>query len=128
MGALSKKLRSVEGGGLMFRCPGCNEPHMVRVGEGPSPRWLYNNDPERPTFAPSILVRGIAAPDGTEMTEAEEAEYDAILAKGGVEAAFASRFGTCCHSFVEEGRIKFLGDCTHALVSQTVDLPDWPET
>lgn len=32
-----------------------------------------------------------------------------------------------CHSFVTEGRIQFLGDCTHALANQTVDLPDWTE-
>ncbi len=29
-----------------------------------------------------------------------------------------------CHSFVREGRIEFLGDCTHALAGQTVDLPE----
>lgn len=28
-----------------------------------------------------------------------------------------------CHSFVREGRIEFLSDCTHALAAQTVDLP-----
>ena len=31
-----------------------------------------------------------------------------------------------CHTFVTDGRIQFLGDCTHALAGQTVDLPDWP--
>lgn len=35
--------------------------------------------------------------------------------------------GTVCHSFVRDGRIEFLGDCTHALAGQTVDLPDVPE-
>ena len=29
-----------------------------------------------------------------------------------------------CHSFVREGKIEFLGDCTHALKGQTVDLND----
>ena len=28
-----------------------------------------------------------------------------------------------CHSFVENGRIRFLSDCTHELAGQTVDLP-----
>ena len=35
-----------------------------------------------------------------------------------------------CHSFVRAGRIEFLGDCTHKLVGQTVDLPTtdtWPD-
>lgn len=30
-----------------------------------------------------------------------------------------------CHSFVTDGRIQFLGDCTHALAGRTVDLPEW---
>lgn len=29
-----------------------------------------------------------------------------------------------CHSFIRDGRIEFLSDCTHALAGQTVDLPD----
>lgn len=29
-----------------------------------------------------------------------------------------------CHSFVRNGRIEYLGDCTHHLKGQTVDLPD----
>lgn len=31
-----------------------------------------------------------------------------------------------CHSFVRDGQIQFLGDCTHALANQTVPLPEWP--
>jgi hypothetical protein len=31
-----------------------------------------------------------------------------------------------CHSFVTDGKIQFLSDCTHALAGQTVALPDWP--
>ncbi len=30
-----------------------------------------------------------------------------------------------CHSFVTDGKIKFLEDCWHPLKGQTVDLPDW---
>ena len=33
--------------------------------------------------------------------------------------------GSCCHSFVTDGRIQFLADCWHPLAGQTVDLPDW---
>lgn len=29
-----------------------------------------------------------------------------------------------CHSFVEDGKIRFLSDCAHALAGKTVDLPD----
>lgn len=31
-----------------------------------------------------------------------------------------------CHSFVTDGSIQFLGDCTHALAGITVPIPDWP--
>jgi len=30
-----------------------------------------------------------------------------------------------CHSFVTDGRIQFLSDCTHKLVGQTVEIPEW---
>lgn len=30
-----------------------------------------------------------------------------------------------CHSFVADGRIQFLADCTHGMAGQTVDIPDW---
>ena len=30
-----------------------------------------------------------------------------------------------CHSFVTDGRIRFLDDCTHKLRGQTVDLPEF---
>ena len=36
--------------------------------------------------------------------------------------------GYLCHSFVRNGRIQFLHDCTHALAGQTVDLPEISET
>lgn len=29
-----------------------------------------------------------------------------------------------CHSFIRDGRIQFLNDCTHELAGQTVDIPD----
>jgi hypothetical protein len=32
-----------------------------------------------------------------------------------------------CHSFVKDGMIQFLGDCFHALASQTIEIPDWEE-
>lgn len=79
----------------IFMCPGCGFPHQPRVaGIGP---WSFNNDIEKPTFSPSILVK---------WTEGEE------------------KIEKVCHSFVTDGQIRFLGDCTHSLVNQTVPLPD----
>lgn len=106
MGKLSAVLRSLEGGRLAFRCPGCDEAHHIQVGEGPGPRWGWNGDVDRPTFTPSVLVTSPANPD----------------AGPGFEEWLTERR---CHSFVTDGRIQFLGDCTHALQGQTVDLPPW---
>lgn len=39
---------------LMFYCPGCKEPHNVRV-EGPH-SWQWNGDMVKPTFNPSVNV------------------------------------------------------------------------
>lgn len=88
--------------------------------------WTFNGDGDHPTFSPSVLVRGIRSPSGADvMTAAEDAEYDDLFKAGGPEAVFNSRFGSRCHSFITDGRIQFLSDCTHALAMQTVDLPDF---
>lgn len=118
MSALSPVLRSVQGGGLMFWCPGCNQCHRVNIGGGPGPRWDWNGDVERPTFTPSILIRqGHYAPgqlpgDGCYCNWEHKDQEEFADLKCGI-----------CHSFVTDGRIQFLGDCTHALAGQTVDLP-----
>ena len=107
MSQLSRKLRSSEGGGLLFWCPGCDGAHRVMIGAGPGPRWGYNGDPDAPTFTPSVLVT-YNGPD------AGKDRGDGRLAPPSV-----------CHSFVRDGKIQFLRDCTHHLAGQTVDLPDF---
>ena len=94
---------------LMFWCPGCDDPHVPIVQrERPErPLWTWNGDRDRPTLTPSILCQsdyGTAAEHGSHPL-------------GGHHV---------CHSFVTDGRIQFLSDCTHALAGQTVDIPDWP--
>jgi hypothetical protein len=32
-----------------------------------------------------------------------------------------------CHSFITDGRIRFLDDCFHQLKGQTVEIPDWED-
>jgi hypothetical protein len=32
-----------------------------------------------------------------------------------------------CHSFITDGFIQFLDDCTHPLAGQTVEIPDMNE-
>lgn len=105
MAKISGILRSAEGGQIVFWCPGCDGAHAVRVkGDWPGPLWGYNGNPEAPTFTPSILVT-----------------YN------GPDAGIDGAPPAICHSFVTDGRIQFLGDCTHALANQTVDIPPLPE-
>lgn len=123
MAAISRKLRRVEGGRLMFWCPGCDGAHQVGVGEGPGPRWGYNGNPEAPTFTPSVLVRsGHHARDHKGKCWCD---YNAERVANGEEPSGFSC--SICHSFVTDGRIQFLTDSTHALAGQTVDLPDFDE-
>ena len=121
MSQLSSKLRDTTDNGLMFCCPGCKSSHRIQHGAGAGPRWGWNGDVERPTFTPSVLVTG------RDFTEAGESAYDAWVAAGFPKPApsFES-LDVGCHSFVTDGRIEFLGDCTHAMAGQTVDLADWP--
>jgi hypothetical protein len=104
MGALSKILRNLEGGRLAFLCPGCDDFHQIQVGTGSGPRWGWNGNADKPTFTPSIKVTYPANPDADE--EFKEWRTERI-----------------CHSFVTDGRIQFLGDCTHHLAGETVDIP-----
>lgn len=119
MSRLSKKLRDANDGGLMFWCCPCDRPHRVGVGEGSGPRWTWNGDAERPTFSPSVLVTWEQwVPPATTLEMAGAIERGEIV---------QSRVPRTCHSFVTDGRIEYLGDCTHALAGQTVDLADWPD-
>lgn len=122
MGLISPILRNSEGGGLHFYCPGCKHAHGIRTGDGAGPRWGWNGNAEKPTFTPSVLVRGIRE----DMDADTQAAYDALGPDQLRGALDDPRFKSVCHSFVVGGRIQFLGDCTHALAGQTVDLPAWP--
>jgi Family of unknown function (DUF6527) len=107
-------------GYVSFQCPGCNDKHCIPV-EGPR-AWGYNGNPDKPTFTPSILVTsGHYVPrhkpgDQCWCTwdKADQADFDDFKC-------------TLCHSFVTDGRIQFLADCTHVLAGQTVDLPGWDD-
>lgn len=99
------KLRKANDGMLIFYCEGCEECHGV------NDRWTFNDDFEKPTFSPSILVRG------TQRLTDEEA--DMIMSGKDIELK-----ALVCHSFVIDGKIQYLSDCTHKLAGQTVELKD----
>lgn len=76
--------------GYRINCPGCRHAHVLPVGDAGDnagrDRWTFNGDIMKPTFSPSLLV-------------------NKDLNSGGPR----------CHSFITDGRINYLDDCTHAL-------------
>lgn len=58
--------------------------------------WAFNGDYHFPTFSPSLLVE-------------TEAEGQPVI----------------CHSFIQDGMIRFLSDCTHREAGKTVALPEF---
>lgn len=99
----AKRVTNHEGGhyGIRFHCPGCKEEHTIPT-KPHDKRWDFNDRFDLPTVSPSILVysHGYLKDDGSVGQTPQ------------------------CHSFVRDGRIQFLGDCTHELAGQTVDLPE----
>lgn len=94
------KAHDAGNGDTAFRCPGCG---LIHVLDG---RWTFNGSYELPTFGPAFDEKGKPSP------------YSLLVhhGPGGKEV---------CHSYIENGRIQFLGDCTHAMKGQAVDLPEW---
>ncbi len=127
MGKLSNKLRSVQCGtgqrALAFYCPACQGYHTVPIDPGPRDHWTWNNDVDKPTFYPSVDVtsghymRSHVPGSSCWCTYNKEHPEEA---EDGFEC---SR----CHSFVKDGMISYLPDCTHALAGQTVPLGDIPD-
>ena len=98
---------------VIFWCPGCEENHGVWT-ETPNDltgsKWKWNGSLDKPTFSPSILVRGTVP--------ITDDEHRRIMAGEKIEPVPKQ-----CHSFVRDGMIEFLSDCTHKLAGQTVPLP-----
>ena len=91
---------------VTIKCPGCGHSHSLPTDWVPEgrveskyntgkPHWQFNGNLAKPTFHPSILAWW------------EDGETKHV-----------------CHSFVANGCIQFLDDCTHALAGKTVDLPE----
>lgn len=86
--------------GYAFDCPGCKSMHYVTVKpykNSVGASWSFNGKLDSPSFSPSIL-QTVERTDGSKKM--------------------------ICHSFVTDGKIQFLSDCTHGLAGQTVELPE----
>lgn len=104
-------IRNVTDGGLeyralMFWCPGCENSdsegglHMLPIQpySGGKPCWTFSGTEESPTLEPSILTK------------------------------MGPYSGFICHSYLRNGVIEYLEDCTHKYKGQKIaapPLPDW---
>lgn len=92
---------------LWFYCEGCLTNHRVPV-TGPR-AWQWNQRLDLPTLAPSIL---------TTWHKTKNEGTERVVDSSGKDVMHV------CHSFVRDGQIQYLGDCTHDLAGQTVDLQE----
>jgi hypothetical protein len=93
---LSENITKIGVKQYLFFCPGCRKIHVFKT-----PKWGFNGDLVKPTLTGSYLCY--------ENKAYREASKD--------------RYGHRCHSFITDGQIEFLNDCTHDLKGQTVQLP-----
>ena len=115
------KLRVIGSNGIAFWCTACGSYHQVNLVKGEGPVWSFNGDYNRPTFSPSVLVRS--------------GHYIGDRPRGNCWCDFEERypeeekpeFVCClCHSFVVDGKIQYLSDCSHDLAGTIVELEGGP--
>jgi predicted RNA-binding Zn-ribbon protein involved in translation (DUF1610 family) len=99
-----------------FECPGCGQTHVILM-----PTWEFNGNVNSPTFRPSLLVRG-----GHYMPEHSSKECWCTYNQKQIEKGEEPSSFKClrCHSYITDGKIQFLNDCSHQLAGQTVELPE----
>lgn len=96
------KLRRVEskpgegGASFVYWCPGCEHYHGV---------W---------TVEPNPMTKALWTFNGS----LERPTFNPSLLIN-----YSEKNGVC-HCFIRDGRIEFLGDCTHALAGKVVEMED----
>lgn len=94
------KLRIIEDGRVMFHCPACNTGHMINISNpNMYPIWTFDNNFDSPTFTPSVLLKQEYTPESGKRTY-------------------------ICHSFITNGLIIYLNDCTHEFAGKTIEMVD----
>ena len=111
---MKKVFRKVENepGRFNFWCDGCQCAHGIWTdvpNAYSGAKWSFNGDLIKPTVSPSILVT-YKHPKGYSNDNHAPIGYD-----GPMEIDI-------CHSYIENGNIQYLADCTHSLAGKTVPL------
>lgn len=108
-----QRIRKLQGDRIAFGCLGCGEMHQVTSA------WTWNESMEHPTITPSILVK-------TGHYSDESRPCWCAYNKEKEEAGEPTSPFKCslCHSFISNGEIRYLDDCSHELAGKTIMLPD----
>lgn len=111
------------GNTLLFDCPGCETMHGVGVS-GAGAVWTWNGSLSAPTLTPSVLIRtGHYVPHVRELDGDKPAPCWCTWNAEHPDEPAPFKC-TVCHSFVRDGQIEYLSDCTHALAGQIVPMLD----
>lgn len=89
-----------------FYCPGCMQEIKIHNPD-------YTDEERKRLSVHCINVRDIHKFNG----DADKPTFSPSLMYNFIP-------GRICHSFVTDGRIQYLDDCTHPLARQTIDLPE----
>jgi len=92
------KVEEFETGYYSFFCKGCKHEHVYQTEKsGKEMAWQFNEDLNNPTFTPSLLNTCPNHPDPKQRL---------------------------CHLYVTNGWIQYLGDCSHDLAGQTIEMEE----
>ena len=120
--------RETDAGRILWWCPGCECAHTVPVkqlaqpigaeahGRMPADGWDWNGSLEAPTLAPSVLVYSRQTLIDHDLPHGD--------GPGQLLAPENKTMTPRCHTFIRNGLIEFLADCTHALAGRTVPMED----
>ena len=111
---MEQVFRTVQGesGRFNFWCEGCQCAHGVWTDVPNShtgAKWSFNGDLIKPTVNPSLLVT-YKHPKGYSNDNPAPIGFDVPYETD------------ICHSFIRDGIIQYLSDCTHNLAGQTIAL------
>jgi hypothetical protein len=87
--------KEITGYDFAFKCPGCGFQHGFDVTGNIT--WKFNGDLNKPTVSPSILI---------------------------TMPYYGDEKNIRCHSFIKDGFIQYLSDCSHKLAGQTIELAE----
>lgn len=98
-----KLIKSSEVEGIyFFHCPGCKCSH-----------W-FSTSGRTPSYPNEIREQFKWTFNGNEESPTVRASILVKTAKNAI-----------CHSFITDGKIQYLSDCTHELAGKTVDMVDY---